>query len=397
MLAFSETARMMTSAVQQAVRLVLALGIGAAGGAVFQYFHLPLAWMVGAMLATTFGSVAGIRMQVPKRLHNAMLAIIGVLLGCTFTPDVLGLAAYWVPSITVVLVSQVLMGALVITLCYRFARYDVATSYFVGVPGALNQVTAMAPEMGADVRKVSLSHAIRVLVIIMAISFLSTFLMDASTLPATAPKHVTPPLEQRDWILLAACVLIGPGFASSWRLPNPALFGPIILSALFHITSSTAASPPVLLINMAQLVVGAAIGTRFVGVSWRELVKITTVALPLCAVMLAWTLGATALFSFVSGWNFVTSLLILTPGGLAEMSIVALSLNIDPALVSTHHVVRICVNLALVPMMFYVWQWAVMRSARLNATSANPSSPLSSADSPLAPIDMKFPQLDRAA
>jgi hypothetical protein len=48
-------------------------------------------------------------------------------------------------------------------------------------------------------------------------------------------------------------------------------------------------------------------------------------------------------------------------------------------------------------MMFYVWQWAVMRSVRRNATSANPSSPLSSADSPLAPIDMKFPQLDRAA
>jgi membrane AbrB-like protein len=193
MLAFSETARMMTSAVQQAVKLVLALGIGAAGGAVFQYFHLPLAWMVGAMLATTFGSVAGIRMQVPKRLHNAMLAIIGVLLGCTFTPDVLGMAAHWIPSITVVLVSQVFMGALVITLCYRFARYDMATSYFVGVPGALNQVTAMAPEMGADVRKVSLSHAIRVLVIIMAISLLSTFLMDGSTLPATATKHVTPP------------------------------------------------------------------------------------------------------------------------------------------------------------------------------------------------------------
>jgi hypothetical protein len=45
-------------------------------------------------------------------------------------------------------------------------------------------------------------------------------------------------------------------------------------------------------------------------------------------------------------------ILALSPGGLAEMSLVALALGIDVAFVSTMHVIRISLIIAIVPMAF---------------------------------------------
>jgi len=41
-----------------------------------------------------------------------------------------------------------------------------------------------------------------------------------------------------------------------------------------------------------------------------------------------------------------------SPGGLAEMSLVALAMNADIAYVASHHLVRISVVMALAPILF---------------------------------------------
>ena len=48
-----------------AVRLGRTLVIGTAGGALFAWWNLPLAWMLGAMVATTAASLGGARLYVP--------------------------------------------------------------------------------------------------------------------------------------------------------------------------------------------------------------------------------------------------------------------------------------------------------------------------------------------
>jgi uncharacterized membrane protein AbrB (regulator of aidB expression) len=46
-------------------------------------------------------------------------------------------------------------------------------------------------------------------------------------------------------------------------------------------------------------------------------------------------------FSYISTYDFVSLTLAYSPGGLAEMSLVALSLGIDVAFVAAHHIVRV--------------------------------------------------------
>ena len=64
----------------------MALGLGALGGALFTALDLPLPWLLGALACTTAASLAGVRFVMPDGLRRAMIGVLGVMLGSTFTP-----------------------------------------------------------------------------------------------------------------------------------------------------------------------------------------------------------------------------------------------------------------------------------------------------------------------
>ncbi len=83
-----------------AVPAMVSLGLGAAGGAVFDVLGLPLAWMIGAMCFTTVAALAGAPLRGPERLREIMVTVLGLMLGSTVTPEVLERAGQWAISLT---------------------------------------------------------------------------------------------------------------------------------------------------------------------------------------------------------------------------------------------------------------------------------------------------------
>ena len=81
-----------------------ALAIGAVGGGVFAWFNLPLAWMMGAMCLTTVSAVGGVDMKVPNGLRMVMIAVLGVMLGSAFHPDIIESAGQWSVSLAMLFV-----------------------------------------------------------------------------------------------------------------------------------------------------------------------------------------------------------------------------------------------------------------------------------------------------
>ena len=96
--------------------LAATLGLGAAGGAVFAYYRLPLAWMLGAMFATMPLAVAGVGLRMDLRLRMLMIAVLGVMIGGAFSPAVLADAGTWWKSI----LALVVFGAVVSLAVYFF-------------------------------------------------------------------------------------------------------------------------------------------------------------------------------------------------------------------------------------------------------------------------------------
>lgn len=125
----------------------------------------------------------------------------------------------------------------------------------------------------------------------------------------------------------------------------------MILSAVAHMTGFSEAKPPALLVAVAQVVLGCAIGARFAGTSARlvrdaMLMSVgATLALMAITVVFSLALGrATALST--------DDVLLAFPGGLAEMSLVAIALHSDAAFVATHHIARILIVITCAPLVF---------------------------------------------
>ena len=326
-----------------------ALAIAAAGGAVAAAVGLPLAWMIGAMLATCAASVAGMTLSVPLFLRSVMIVVLGVMLGSRFTPEVISHLDRWAVSVAALVPYIILATAVGILYLRRFGHLDRTTAYFTATPGGLSEMILAGTAMGGDGRVIGLSHSTRILLVV-------TILPVAFTAVSTEVGSRGAPvgfgdIALRDWGWFAACV-IGWPIAERLRLPAGQLVGPMVLSAAVHLAGWSSATPPDTLIALAQLVVGAAIGSRFSGTAPRELARIAGQAVGLTVVLVAITALCAAVLHAATGLSFMALMLAYAPGGLAEMSLVALSLDLDAAFVSTHHIIRIFLIVMFAPAAF---------------------------------------------
>src|SRR5690242_4762027 len=110
--------------------LAFTLLVGTIGGAVFAWFHLPLAWMIGSMVFCTTASMSGLPIRVPAQLRSAMIMILGIMLGSAFTPHIADRLGEWAISLAGLAFYIVLSAALGIVFLRKVARYDPVTAFF---------------------------------------------------------------------------------------------------------------------------------------------------------------------------------------------------------------------------------------------------------------------------
>jgi uncharacterized protein len=338
-------------------RLASALAIGVAGGLVFWWLNWPLAWLLGPMTATTLAALAKADIAVPGALRTPMLAVLGVLLGSGFTPEMVGELRSWLPTL-LSLPAYVALVTLVSALYLRkVAGFDMRTAFFAGTPGGFGEMVIMGDQAGGDVRRIALVHAVRILFIVMAVPILVRSLgMDLPAVPQAKAAA--------GWIdilgLLAAAAL-GGWLGQLCRLPAPALLGGMLVSAVGHALGVLEGAPPVLAIALAQLVIGCSIGCRFVGFRLHDVLGTMVAGFGLTVVMLAASFVAALGIHLISDASPLLLLLALMPGGVAEMSVIGLALDVDPAFVAAHHIVRIAIVVAAAPIVF---RWLARREQR---------------------------------
>lgn len=341
-------------------RIGLALAIGTVGGAVFYLLNLPLPWMLGALFATMAASVANAPILGPARLRPVVVAVIGVLLGSRFTPDIIAEASAWIGTVAVLMVYVVAV-ALVVVPFYRFAgRFDWVTAYFAGMPGGLSEMIEIGEASGAKPAPIILAHSLRIVVTIALIAF--WFRIVEGHQFGTSMGAVEAHLTWLDALLLLASGIVGSVIGKKLRFPAPTFLGPLLVSAVLHLGGATEGAPPGLLVNTAQVLLGTVLGCRFLGISARTVLP--AAALAIGSTLL--TLGV----AFIAGlamWHLAgiapdQALLALAPGGLTEMGLIALAIQADVAFVALHHVVRILFVIVLAPVAFRLLM--VRRSAR---------------------------------
>ncbi|WP_133634806.1 AbrB family transcriptional regulator [Halomonas ventosae] len=333
-------------------RFMPTLMLGLIGGGVAYWVQLPLPWLLGAMIATTAASLAGVPLKPPRKGRKGVLVVIGVMLGSAFTPDMTGEAALWSVSLVIMLIATAVMMAFSVWFSCRVAGHSWETALYSGVPGGVSTVTVMALSSGADLRIIGITHAVRILVLLVAIPPVLQFIGHVDI------GSATPTLSQWLWMPTAADTawLVAAGLGGMWlgkrlSLPSPLLFGPALASAALHLTGLTHAAVPPVIMALAQVIIGISVGGRFAGTRLAEVGYALLMAVIQALVLLVLAILAAWVGHVLTGYSAAAALLAYMPGGAPELSLVALSLGIDPAFVTTHHLLRISLLVLLLPLL----------------------------------------------
>lgn len=323
------------------VRIVLTHLIAAAGVAVFYLLHLPLPWLLGPIAACLTAALAGVKMQGIPVLNTAMRSILGVAVGASLTwALVASMASIWT-TLVLVPVMIAVIGVVGVPYFQRIWGFDFATSYYSAMPGGLQDMLIFGEEAGGDVRALSLIHATRVMVIVVALPFIlmGYWGVDMSN-PPGAPA-TTLPLSQLGYMVIAG--LAGWQIAKAVGLFGASILGPMIFAGVLSLAGILNTRPPAEAIWAAQFFIGMTVGTKYAGITGYELRRDVTAALGFCVILLVITSVFVEVVYLLKLAPPLETLLSFAPGGQAEMAILALIAGADMAFVIAHHVLRIVI------------------------------------------------------
>lgn len=330
--------------------LVFTLALGATCGLVAQQLHLPLALLLGALLATGTAAAMdwrpfGRRVFLPAKLRASFVPVIGVSIGGAFTPAVAGQALDWWPSLLMLFLFLPVLH-LVGFMIYRRGGLPKVESFFGAAPGGLIETVQMGEEAGGDAGLMTVLQFLRLILTIITVPLIFAALTggavgSASGASLPAAKLALTPAEVCFLIIVGA---VGVAVGRALRFPAFIMTGPILFSALAHGFGLVHGAPPAWLVGVTQVVVGCGLGARFAGVDHRLLLRAMRLACLNATAALVITFVFALLLAPAVDEPVAAVFLAYAPGGLAEMSLVALSLNMSVVFVTLHHIQRIILS-----------------------------------------------------
>lgn len=327
--------------------LAITLAIGAAGGWAAARLHLPLGFLIGSLLATATLAVGDIRplgktVTLPLRLRFCFVPVIGVAIGGAFTPDFWQQATGWAPSLLLLLVFVPLAHAVSYAL-FRRGGIGRTEALFGAVPGGLIETVEMTEEAGGDIRVVTVLQFLRLILTILSVPLIFLILTGHAVGSASGVRlaGAAVPLSPGDVGLMVLAGGVGARVAKWLRFPGWIITGPICASGGLHAAGWLQAIPPDWLIAATQIVLGTGLGARFAGIDAALLRRAGQLAVINSVVILALAFLFALCVAPLVNMPIGAAFLAYAPGGLAEMSLIALSLNMSTLFVSAHHVARI--------------------------------------------------------
>lgn len=326
-----------------ATLLFSAIGVG-----VFHVLSLPLPFLLGPLFACLVAALCGFQLKGLPVASATMRTVLGVAVGASVTPALVGRLGEMAASLALVPVFIVVIGAVGYPYFRRVWGFDKATSYYAAMPGGLQDMLVFGEEAGGNPRALSLIHATRILLIVSILPLILLWFFDADlSNPPGVPAITIPPHEL---VIMAVLALVGWKGGVRIGLFGATILGPLILTAAASLLDIIHYRPPAEAIYAAQFFIGFGVGVKYVGVTGAELRRVVSAALgyaAILAVLAAIFAEIVVLFGLADP---VEAILAFAPGGQAEMAVLAIVAGADLAYVITIHLSRILIVILGAPL-----------------------------------------------
>ncbi|MCG6901930.1 MAG: AbrB family transcriptional regulator [Rhodobacter sp.] len=328
---------------------ILSIAVSLAGVAVFRTFNLPLPWLLGPMFACLIAALSGMTLKGIPPVSATMRTVLGVAVGASITPALLLRLGDMSLSLALVPPFVLLSGLIGTPYFHRLWGFDRVTSYYSAMPGGLQDMLVFGEEAGGNPRALSLIHATRVLILVTALPLILAYVLEIKLDHAAGDPAADIPLSELAIMLIVA--IAGWQIAARVGLFGATILGPLILAAIASLSGILQHRPPSEAIIAAQFFIGFGVGVKYVGITVAEMRRIVLAGVGYTVILTAMAAAAAALVVALGIAPLDDAMLAFSPGGQAEMTVLAIIAGADLAYVVTHHLTRIVIVIIGAPLM----------------------------------------------
>ncbi|HEX5089275.1 MAG TPA: AbrB family transcriptional regulator [Nocardioides sp.] len=331
--------------------LALVVGLTVVLGVAMSLVHLPSAVLFASLIAGMAHALTSPTViAVPKSLYRMAQGVIGVVIGAVVTLPALERISHELLPIGVVLVATLLLSILAGRLLALRSDVSVVTGVFSLIAGGASGVVAVARDLGADERVVTVVQYLRVLVVLLAMPLVTAVVFH--------PSHGHGRLASagagwlRDLAFVAVSLAVGLLLARLVRFPTASLLGPLAVAVVLALGGWLGdARVPTPIQWLAFGLIGVQVGLRFTRASLASIARMLPTVLALTVGMVAATAAVGAMLAWWTPVDGLTAYLATTPGGLFAVLSTASDAGSDVTYVLAVQLCRLLVILALTPLL----------------------------------------------
>jgi uncharacterized protein len=317
----------------------------------FTLVRLPSPVLFGSLVAgAAHALVAREEVDVPPLVFRVGQALVGVVIGALVKVETLSrIAADW-PSVLLVTAGTLLISVVAGRLLALHRDVSPATGAFALVAGGASGIVALARELGADDRVVTIVQYLRVLLVLLAMPLVATVVFHPAHgrgSVAAAPTRWGP-----DLVFVVVAVSLGLLLQRFVRAPATALLGPMVIAVAVSASGLLGSvAVPALVANLGYALIGVRVGLRFTRASLRSIARLLPLATALIVLVIVACGLLGVLLSKVTGVDELTAYLATTPGGLFAVLATAADSGSDVTYVLAVQVIRVFAMLLLAPLL----------------------------------------------
>ena len=314
---------------------------------VADFLNIPLAWMIGPMIATSLIALKGVQVMMPKLALSSILIILGLHIGNYIDQNLINQMINWIWT-TIIMFFYIIVSILIVSkYLQKFSDYKEKTSIFSAAPGALGPLMILAEYEKSDLSQVATAHLIRLIIIITLFPFIIVSLYPADAIELEKFDY----MSQNHWelILLILVSLVFIFFFDKAKVPAALLSGTLVASGILQIFDIASYKLPDASINFCLLILGASVGCRFANKTFKEVANNSFHGLVATILLVLLGLIAAYIATFFVDNNFLSLILSFCPGGIYEVAVIAIAFDLEPDFVAFHHIIRLLFILFIVP------------------------------------------------
>ena len=327
---------------------LLVILISTPSAIIAEYFNVPLAWMLGPMIAISIAALMGLKVAMPKLALSGILIILGLYIGTYIDQNLINQMVNWIWT-TIIMFFYILVSIIIVSkYLQKFSGYNEKTSIFSAAPGALGPLLILAEHENSDLSQVATAHLIRLIIIITIFPFIIVNYSNSDPIVLEEFNYIDQ--NHFNLIILIIWSIILILLFDNLKIPAALLSGTLVASGILQVSDIATYKLPEFSINFCLLILGASVGCRFAEKTIKEVANNTFHSFVATSLLVLLGLIAAYVATFFVDNNFLTLVLSFCPGGIYEVAVIAIAFELEPDFVSFHHIIRLLFILFTIPL-----------------------------------------------